>query len=174
MSKIFDRVWHAGLIHKLRAAGITGHLLNWFVSYLENRRQRVVVSGVQSEWNYISAGVPQASTLGPLLFVQYINDIVKDIGANIRLFADDASLFVIVENHDAAAELINNDINKISTWAGKLLVKFNPGKNELFVVTKKINKPVHPPIFMLNEQIKEVKFHKHLGIYLYLYRLFLA
>ena len=69
VSKAFDRVWHAGLIHKLRAAGITGHLLKWFVSYLEKRRQRVVVSCVQSEWNYISDGVPQGSILGPLLFL---------------------------------------------------------------------------------------------------------
>ena len=51
-------------------------------------------------------------------------------------------------------------------WAWKWLVKFNPGKNESFVVTKKINKPIHPPSFMLNEQIKEVQFNKHLGIYL--------
>ena len=71
-----------------------------------------------------------------------------------------------MENPDAAAELINNDMNKISTWAGKWLVKFNPGKNESFVVTKKLNKPIHPLIFMLNEQINEVQFHKHLGIYL--------
>ena len=107
VSKAFDRVWHAGLIHKLKAAGITGQLLDWFVSYLENRRQRVVISGVQSDWAYISAGVPQGSILGPLLFLLYINDIVNDIGCNIRLFADDTSLFVIVENPDSAAELIN-------------------------------------------------------------------
>ena len=95
VSKAFGRVWHAGLIRKLRAAGISGNLLNWFVSYLENRRQCVVISGVQSEWNFISAGVPQGSILGPLLFLLYINDIVNEIGSNICLFADDASFFVI-------------------------------------------------------------------------------
>ena len=166
VSKAFDRVWHAGLICKLRAAGISGNLLNWFVSYLENRRQRVVISGIQSEWNFISAGVPQGSILGPLLFLLYINDIVNEIGSNIRLFADDTSLFVIVENPDTAARLINDDMNKIIVWAGKWLVKFNPVKNESFIVTRKINKPVHPPIFMLNQQIKDVQFHKHLGVYL--------
>ena len=57
-------------------------------------------------------------------------------------------------------------MGKISTWAGKWLVKFNPGKNESFVVSLKTDKPVHPPLFMLNEQIKEVQCHKHLGIYL--------
>ena len=86
VSKVFDRVWHAGLIHKLKAAGITGQLY-WFASYLKNRRQRVVISGVQSDLVYISAGVPQGSILGPLLFLLYINDIVNDIGCNIRLFA---------------------------------------------------------------------------------------
>lgn len=68
ISKAFDRVWHAGLVHKLKAAGITGSLLDWFRNYLSNRKQRVVLPGVESKWNYIHAGVPQGSILGPLLF----------------------------------------------------------------------------------------------------------
>ena len=69
ISKAFERMWHAGLIHKLRAAGISGQILKWFVSYLENRKQRVVLPGAESGWNYINAGVPQSSILGPLLFL---------------------------------------------------------------------------------------------------------
>ena len=91
ISKAFDRVWHAGLLYKLEAAGVTGEVLNWFKSYLSDRRQRVVLPGVSSNWNYIRAGVPQGSILGPLLFLLFINDIVNDIGSNIRLFADDTS-----------------------------------------------------------------------------------
>ena len=68
ITKAFDRVWHAGLIHKLRAARISGNLLQRFISYLENRKQRVVLPGAQSVWNYIHAGVPKGSILGPLLF----------------------------------------------------------------------------------------------------------
>ena len=105
----------SNILPHVRNSYLTGQLLDWFVSYLENRRQRVVISGVQSDWAYISAGVPQGSILGPLLFLLYINDIVNDIGCNIRLFADDTSLFVIVENPDSAAELINTDMGKIST-----------------------------------------------------------
>ena len=96
ISKAFDRVWHAGLIYKLRASGVSGNLLRWFENYLQNRYQRVVIPGAKSDWYFIRAGVPQGSILGPLLFLLYINDIVKDIGSNIRLFADDTSLYIIV------------------------------------------------------------------------------
>ena len=98
ISKAFDRVWHAGLIHKLRAAGISGNLLDWFTNYLFKRRQRVVLPGVESLKIFIKAGVPQGSILGPLLFLLFINNIVNKIHANIRLFADDTNLYPIVEH----------------------------------------------------------------------------
>ena len=88
--KAFDHVWHRGLIHKLKAAGATGA---WFKNCLADRKQRVVLPGAVSEWEYIQAGVPQGSILGSLLFLLYINDIVNDIGSNIRLFVDDTSLY---------------------------------------------------------------------------------
>ena len=166
VSKAFDRVWHKGLLCKLKAAGVSGSLLSWFNSYLSERRQRVILPGTQSEWNYTHAGVPQGSILGPLLFLLYINDIVQDIGSNIRLFADDTSLSLIVENPDTAAATLNSDLEKVTQWAKTWLVKFNPVKTESLLISRKLIKPVHPPLFMLNQQIKEVENHKHLGIYL--------
>ena len=165
ISKAFDRVWHAGLLHKLRSIGISGELLKWFSSYLVGRKQRVVLQGVESQWNYINAGVPQGSILGPLLFLIFINDIVTEIGSSIRLFADDTSLFIIVDNPDVAAEILNADLEKISKWAEAWLVKFNPLKTESLHISRKTNKPVHPSLIMLGQQINEVEFHKHLGIY---------
>ena len=106
-----------GLLCKLRAAGITGSHLSWFSSYLSERRQRVILPGTQSDWNYVHAGVPQGSILGPLLFLLYINDIVNDIGSNIRLFADDTSLFLVVDSSNTAAETLNNDLEKITECA---------------------------------------------------------
>ena len=165
ISKAFDRVWHEGLIYKLKAAGVSGDVLRWFQSYLSGRRQRVVLPGSLSEWVYIKAGVPQGSILGPLLFLLYINDIVKNIGSNIRLFADDTSLFIIVDNPTTAALCLNSDLEKISRWAAIWLVTFNPSKNESLLISRKINKPIHPPLYMQNVQIQEVSSHKHLGLY---------
>ena len=125
-----------------------------------------MLSGVKSIWNYIKAGVPQGSNLGPLLFLLYINDSVTDIRSNIRFFADDISLYIIVDNPDATAEILNTDLNKISKWAKYWLVKFNPNKNEYLIISHKINKPDNPPVFMLNQEINEVQFHKLLGIYI--------
>ena len=166
ISKAFDRVWHVGLLHKLRAAGVTGEILNWFNNYLSDRKQRVVLSGAVSDWLFIRAGVPQGSILGPLLFLLYINDIVTDIGSNIRLFADDTSLYIVVDDPSDAANCLNTDFDKISRWAATWLVSFNPAKTESLLISRKLNRPQHPALSMHNHQIIEVDHHKHLGVYL--------
>ena len=114
ISKAFDRVWHKGLLHKLRGIGCSGKVLSWFSSYLSGRRQRVVLNGKFSKWVEVLAGVPQGSILGPLLFFIYINDIVKRIGGSIRLFANDTSLYIIVDLPEQAAMVLNADLQTIS------------------------------------------------------------
>ena len=88
-------MWHAGLLVKLQAAGVTGNVHPWFADHLFDKQQRAVLPGAVSDLTDIRAGVPQGSILGPLLFLLYINDILQAIGSNIRLFADDTSLFII-------------------------------------------------------------------------------
>ena len=97
ITKAFDRVLHRGLLHKLHLIGISGGLLKLFENYLSNREQRVVINGKASSNLKIPAGVPQGSILGPLLFLIYINDIVLELNCCIRLFADDTSLYILVE-----------------------------------------------------------------------------
>ena len=166
ISKAFDRVWHKGLLYKLHSVGISGNLLDWFADYLSERKQRVVLPGVSSDWSTLEAGVPQGSILGPLLFLVYINDIVEDINATIRLFADDTSLYIIVDSPLDAAITLNNDVSKVYAWAKKWLVNFNPNKSETLLLSRKLNKPYHPPICMNNQPISEVNSHKHLGLIL--------
>ena len=164
VSKAFDRVWHKGLLYKLESIGISDNLLLWFSDYLSERKQRVVIPGATSSWKSIKAGVPQGSILGPLLFLIYINDIVDDIHSCIRLFADDTSLYIIVDNPIQAAETLNADLAKIHAWASKWLVTFNPSKSESIILSRKTNKPLHPPLIMDQQVINEVTSHKHLGL----------
>ena len=90
MSKAFDKVWHEGLLFKLR---INGKLINLLKIYLSNRKQRVLINGSESDWGQIESGGPQGSVLGPLLFLIYINDLEIGIKSHIKFFADDTSLF---------------------------------------------------------------------------------
>ena len=98
ISKAFDKVWHEGLIFKLKQNGIEGKLLNPFQIYLTNRKQRVVLNGMEFNRGGIKAGVPQGSVLGPLLFLVYINDLEEGIKYSVKFFADDTSLFSIVRD----------------------------------------------------------------------------
>ena len=96
------------------AAGTSGNLLDWLTNYLFKRRQRVVLPGIDSLWSFIEPGVPQGSILGPLLFLLFINDIVNEIHASIWLYADDTSLYLIVEHQDATAQLLKIDLETIA------------------------------------------------------------
>ena len=125
-----------------------------------------MLPGASSNWSSINAGVPQGSILGPLLFLIYINDIVENINSSIRLFADDTSLYIIVDDPTDAAITLNSDLSKIHRWATDWLVSFNPSKSESLIFSRKVNKPYHPPILMNNQQVNEVSTHKHLGLYL--------
>ena len=166
ISKAFDRVWHRGLVHKLKKTGIRGKLLAWIIDYLKDRQQRVLINGSSSGWGLLDLGVPQGSVLGPLLFLIFIDDIVYVIRhCKIRLFADDTCLFIEVEDSTEAAYLINEDLKKIQTWASKWLVTFSPPKTEEMVITTKTPRP-HPDLKFGTEIIKRVTSHKHLGVIL--------
>ena len=166
ISKAFDRVYHEGLLVKLQMFGIDGPLLLWFRSYLIGRKQRVVINGQHSSWLTTTAGVPQGSILGPLLFLVFVNDLVDRLQTNPFLFADDTSLLEILDSLDISLTTVNNDLRFLTQWAAQWLVTFNPDKTVYMIISRKLNKVDYDPLFMAAKQLKEVSSHKHLGIVL--------
>ena len=95
ISKAFDRVWHAGLLHKLKSYGISGPIFSLISSFLSNRRLRVVLDGKSSQEYPVNAGVPQGSILDLTLFLLYINDLPDDVICDIAIYADDILLSIL-------------------------------------------------------------------------------
>ena len=98
LSKAFGKVSHQGLLFKLESSGIRGKLLNVLEDYLFNRFQRVLLNGQESSRLPINAGVPQGFIHEPLLFLIYFNDQPNDLNSVTELFAEDTSLFFIVQD----------------------------------------------------------------------------
>ena len=102
------------------------NLLKLLSNFLRNRKQRVVLNGQTSSLADVNAGVSQGSTLGALLFLLYINDLADGLSSNVKLFADDTSLFSVVHNANPTAKELNNDLVKISRWAYQWKMSLNP------------------------------------------------
>ena len=117
ISKAIDKVWHEGLLYKLKSMGISGELYNLLENYLPDIFQRVLLNGQASTWRPVLAGVPQVSILGLLLFLIYINDLPNGLKSNAKLFADGTSLFTIVKDKTESANILSNDLSEISKWA---------------------------------------------------------
>ena len=169
MSKAFDKVWHEGLLHKLKQNGVDGKLLMFFNSYLSGRRQRVVLNGNASDWAPILSGVPQGSVLGPLLFLVYINDLECGIKSQIKFFADDTSLYSVVKDPVTSAAELQHDLDIISEWANQWKMSFNPDPTkpaEEILFSQKSVEVSHPPLFFNGIEVKRVSEHKHLGLIL--------
>ena len=102
ISKAFDRVWHAGVLHKLKSYRISGQIFGLISSFLSNRQLQVVLDGKSSQEYPVNAGVPQGSILGPTLFLLYINDLPDHVICNITIYAHDATLY---SKRDHASDL---------------------------------------------------------------------
>ena len=93
ISKAFDRVWHAGLLHKLKSYGISGQIFSLISSFLSNRWLRVVLDGKSSQEYSGNVRFPQGSILGPTFFLLYINGLPDNVICDIAIYADDTTLF---------------------------------------------------------------------------------
>ena len=169
ISKAFDKVWHQGLHYKLKQNGISGNLLETLTLTLKDRKQRVVLNGQNSSWANVEAGVPQGSILGPLLFLIYINDLPDNLSTNVKLFADDTSLFSVVHDITTSSCDLNYDLNRVREWAFQWKMSFNPEpakQAQEVIFTRKLQKKDYPPLYFNDSSVKETCKQKHLGMLL--------
>ena len=167
ISKAFDKVWHEGLLYKLKSMDISGELYNLLENYLSDRFQRVLLNGQASSWRPVLAGVPQGSIRGPLLFLIY--DLPNELKSNAKLFADDTSFFTIVKDRTESANTLSNELSEISKWAYDWKMFFNPDPckpAQEVVFSRKKKTQIHLAISRNNIQVERTSYQKHLGFYL--------
>ena len=99
------------------------------------------------------------------MWILYANDILEDIESEILLFADDTCMFATGKNPAETTEILNRDLLRISDWAAKWKVNFNPKKTKDMIFSNK-DLGISPPVLFDGVPIERVKEHKHLGIYL--------
>ena len=182
ISKAFDKVWHEGLIFKLKTHRIDGDLLELLMNYLEDRKQRIGMNGQTSSWKNIGWNewinfflkkhfirVPQGSVLGHILFQIYVNDLTNEIKSICKIFANDTSLFSKVKDKNCSTLELNNDRKIISNRAIQWKILFHPEPNKQAVeilFSKNHEKDNYPPLNFNGENVQTAISQKHIGLVL--------
>ena len=134
-SKAFDTVNHKILLDKLEMYGIRGVPLKWFASYLTDRKQYVDLGGVKSTEQTMLCGIPQGSTLGPLMFLIYINDLPNSSDKlSFKIFADDTNVFASSGDLRTLENLINVELVKVKNWCHANKLSLNMSKTNFMLI----------------------------------------
>ena len=150
----------------MKRYGVRGIVHDWFTSYLCDRKQYVSINSNKSTYKSITHGVPQGSVLGPLLFLIYINDIIKSTTFfKFILFADDSTLSACIPkaSPDTVANMINTELNHLSDWLKANKISINAEKTHYIIFTYK-QSPELPLIKIGEDRISETDSTKFLGI----------
>ena len=169
LTEAFDTVDYQILLHKLEHNGIRGIVLQIYQSFLENRKQFVSINNICSTYVMLSTlEFPTDQTLGPLLFLLYINDLPNSVNSVPRLFADDTCLLVNLFSLDHLESKLNIEKNKVNDWIiANIRGTLNGKKSNLLVINPKLNFP--PTVMNLIcpvGSINSVNKAKYLRIYL--------
>ena len=162
--KAFDTVNHEILLYKLNNYGIRGTTHEWFKNYLTNRKQFVSVDGVSSSLLDIQCGVPQGSILGPLLFLIYINDIHNSVPErNIKLFADDANIFLHSKTVEESVKLTQTCLANIQRWCSANKISINYSKTTYSIFSRGVTND-YTEIAVGSHKISRTYASKYLGV----------
>lgn len=137
LKKAFDTVNHAILLKKLHKYGVRGNALRLFKDFISDRWQYTVVGGLKSDLKAVKCGVPQGSTLGPLLFLIYINDFHLATNFELNLFADDSCLFLCNSSAKELELQTNKELSRVKLWLQLNQLSLNIKKSTFLVFSKK-------------------------------------
>ena len=157
LTKAFDTVCHETLLIKLHHYSFLGKAHKLIASYLSNRKQYVSLGDISASLQHIQLGEPQGSTLRPLFFLLYINDLPNTTDSLPRLFADDTRLIL---SHPSFAQLeknVNQDLANVSRSAKTNKLTINSTKSHLLVVSPYLNKPSPDVLIILDSSILKVE-----------------
>ena len=132
-SRAFDRVWHTGLLWKLKNLGSPKCLLRCIKAFLANQISRVKFEGKTSKYRKVTGGVLQGSVLSPTLFLIFINDNTDQLpeGIVVSLFADDLAILASHEDLNEAARILQEGLDAVEAWAKKWKMQLNVEKCEI-------------------------------------------
>lgn len=171
-SKAFDTVNHRLLLEKLSILGFSQNALDWFLSYLSDRYQKVVLNNGCSTWVKINNGVPQGSILGPLLFNILVSDMRQFIVfSSSHGYADDVQLKINtkIENINDAIGDVNQDLSSIATYCRNSALTINEKKCFYMIIgskpaMRKVNDLVLADMLINNKKIKRENYLRNLGL----------
>ena len=172
LRKAVDLISHECLLEKLRIYQCDDNSSKWFRSYLTGRIQQTSVKGHLSETAVITAGVPQGSIMGPLLFILYMNDLPLHIDNNIDMFADDSTLYTSGHNVDEIQHSLQTNLNAVTTWWREdNRMAINIAKKKCMLITTKQRRHYlrnnQLAITLNDQQLQQVKQHKVIGVDVY-------
>jgi len=159
------------LLTKLSQVGVRGSELSWFKDYLSNRSEVVKVNGTISDSMNINMGVQQSSVIGPLLFIIFINNIVKSTKhSKIILYADDTAIFFAHKDISTIKSTLQSEFNSLCDWFrnNDLILNIKKTKFMLFGSNKRLLKVDQASCKLLSNDthIKKAKSSRYLGIVL--------
>lgn len=163
ISQAFDKVWHTGLLYKLKKL-LPYQFYEILKSYLSQRHFIVKQKDHFSNIYEIAAGVPQGSVLGPLLYLIFTSDLPKGPNTSIATFADDTAILASHENSTCASNMIQFNLNLIQNWMVKWKIKANENKSNHITFT--LRKDTCPPVKLNNKSIPQSNDVRYLGIHL--------
>ena len=149
--KAFDSVSHNIICQKLKTLELNPYITNWIISFLANKKQRVVVDGIETVYVDINKGVPQGTVLGPFLFSLMVNDIKPMNAQNNQLvkFADDITTSAPVKSGSDSAEA---EAESIQNWSEANQMTLNLSKTWEMVVHCGSVKLLPAPIAGINRK----------------------